>query len=170
MSGPRVSTVFLWTILWSVNYLYLTLHLKKGSETYADVKLYSERMWRITPSKEVMYIATEDEYGPWKLLQGSDLGDFLNKAYFTNRPPRRTKLNLTWVEWLYKELSFHKYVSFFDFDTEMNSHARYISDKKREKFPGCSEPVVLTALKSVFGGTDQAAERNQVHLSRKQVF
>ncbi|KAI0392222.1 hypothetical protein F5Y17DRAFT_437188 [Xylariaceae sp. FL0594] len=126
-----------------LEFLYRTEGFRSETEeSYDLIKLHDRSGNVLEPSRQTMYIANDDPYGPWELFRptqtGPNPGDgapgypasFLHEKYLVD-PPADIDALTTWLGWFCDGLSVRKHVNLEDPDVR-----EYIEENRPEKFLG----------------------------------
>lgn len=134
-----------------VDFLINTQHLADPGETGIEhLVLYTTKGTQVCPSRNNLYLVTDDPFGPWELLRKTDPGpnlgdgapgldrDFLHPTYLQDAPdePERAA---KWPEWLYDKLHVNRILSFEGMargQDALSEEAEYLKEYRPEKFLG----------------------------------
>ncbi|KAK8038632.1 hypothetical protein PG993_007043 [Apiospora rasikravindrae] len=128
---PRPFAVSLTASKRHLKFLYLSHHLKGEEKTdYPRLALFDHEQKLCKPSVTTVYIKNDEPYGPWKLFQETADGGGFGRGPAT--PPGQ---ELTWLQWLYKELKVQKVVNIGS--NELSPDGQYLQRYRPEMFLTC---------------------------------
>ncbi|KAF4462555.1 hypothetical protein FALBO_10629 [Fusarium albosuccineum] len=136
-----------------LKFLYLSEALLEGDESQKSLygyRVYGQDMRACSPFKQDIYITTDDEYGPSKLLKPSDEATgfavpFLHGDYFEEEPATPTGFKWSWVSWLEVRLALRRQLRLTQRGSgrkwELSSVFRYIEQHRPECLLGALQRV-----------------------------
>ncbi|KAI8691937.1 hypothetical protein NCS56_00187800 [Fusarium sp. Ph1] len=136
-----------------LKFLYLSEGLLDGDESQMRLDgyyLYDQDMKACSPSRQDVYLATDDEYGPSKLLKPSAestgfTAPFLHEKYFDEEPATPPGSRWSWVAWMENRLFLRRHLRLTQMGAgrklELSSVFRFIEQHRPEYLLGALQQV-----------------------------
>ncbi|KAF4976018.1 hypothetical protein FZEAL_7274 [Fusarium zealandicum] len=144
-----------------LKFLYLSEGLLEEEDWQKSLKgyrVYDEDLKACSPSRQDVYLTTEDEFGPSELLKPTEEVEglavpFLHNDYFKEEPMTPQGYKWSWMEWLEQRLSLRRHLRLTQRgagrNLELSSAFQYIEQHRAE--------CLLGALQQIWGLEGNAA-------------
>lgn len=136
-----------------LKFLYLSEGLLDGDESQMRLDgyyVYDQDMKACSPSRQDVYLATDDEYGPSRLLKPNEestgfTAPFLHEKYFDEEPATPPGSKWSWVSWMENQLFLRRHLRLTQMGAgrklELSSVFRFIEQHRPKCLLGALQQV-----------------------------